>query len=112
MGGSPKAPRRGRWVILALLLTSSPADAGPREGSLPTETELDFLEFLGAWRTEDGQWADPFETEDLCMEPAIGECPYQRREREWRGGPRRNDAERRLPAESSDTRSGSREERQ
>jgi len=61
------------WITVLLLgLLSSPAFAQEpgqvREGTEESEMpSLEFLEFLGDWETEDGEWIDPEELEQIAL---------------------------------------------
>lgn len=63
------------WSLLLLLgLLSAPAmaqDPDQARKSAPQEkTEapsLEFLEFLGDWETDDGEWIDPEELEQITL---------------------------------------------
>jgi len=47
-------------------LAQAPGEA--REESENTEMpSLEFLEFLGDWETEDGEWIDPEELEQIAL---------------------------------------------
>jgi len=61
------------WSMVFLLgLSGSPAwaqEPGP-VGLPPEETEmpsLELLEFLGDWETDDGEWIDPEELEQIAV---------------------------------------------
>lgn len=45
-------------LLVAPLVAAAPPDAEP----LP---DMDFLEFLGSWQAQDGQWVDPLQVEDF-----------------------------------------------
>ena len=61
------------WSIVLLLgLLSSPALAQEPEQDRKSieDTEmpsLEFLEFLGDWETDDGEWIDPEELEQISL---------------------------------------------
>lgn len=63
------------WSALLLLgLLNSPAwaqESGQvRQAMPPEEAErpsLEFLEFLGDWETDDGEWIDPEELEQIVI---------------------------------------------
>ena len=67
----PGKARFGATVLLLGLL-SSPAFA-QEPGQVRESTEesempsLEFLEFLGDWETEDGEWIDPEELEQIAL---------------------------------------------
>ena len=48
-----------RWLLL-LLLQFMPGAAGADQAEIPSP---EFLEFLGEWQTEDGDWIGPDELE-------------------------------------------------
>jgi hypothetical protein len=61
------------WSLLLLLgLLTSPALA-QEPGQVRKSTEnteapsLEFLEFLGDWETDDGEWIDPEELEQITL---------------------------------------------
>jgi len=67
-------PGNGRlWgaVLLAGLLSSPGFAQEPgqlREGSEESEMpSLELLEFLGDWETDDGEWIDPEELEQIAL---------------------------------------------
>ena len=57
-------------TILLLGLLSSPTfaqepdQAGSEESEIPS---LELLEFLGDWETDDGEWIDPEELEQIAL---------------------------------------------
>ena len=59
-------------TVLLLGLLSSPAlaqepgQAGGSQENIETPS-LEFLEFLGDWETEDGEWIDPEELEQIAI---------------------------------------------
>ena len=63
------------WSMVLLLgLSSSPAwtqETGQVRQALPPEEaerpSLEFLEFLGDWETDDGEWIDPEELEQIAI---------------------------------------------
>ena len=61
------------WSLLLLLgLLSAPAMAQDpdqaRKNAENTEApSLEFLEFLGDWETDDGEWIDPEELEQITL---------------------------------------------
>ncbi len=60
-------------TVLLLGLLNFPAFAQEpgqvREGSENTEMpSLEFLEFLGDWETDDGEWIDPEELEQIALD--------------------------------------------
>ncbi len=65
------------WILFLTLLCS-PAQANepaPDSGNEPgvednTEELMDFLEFLGDWETENGDWVDPEEMEQIQIPDA------------------------------------------
>ncbi|QPJ64701.1 MAG: hypothetical protein G3M78_04565 [Candidatus Nitrohelix vancouverensis] len=58
----------GIWLFL-----SSPAnaqesvDAAPPETDPTEEPSIEFLDFLGEWQTEEGDWLDPAELASLPL---------------------------------------------
>jgi len=45
-----------------------PTQTGKRQQETDTEIpSLEFLEFLGEWETEDGQWIDPEELDQISL---------------------------------------------
>ena len=59
-------------TVLLLGLLSSPALAqAPGQVGTPQENmetpSLEFLEFLGDWETDDGEWIDPEELEQISL---------------------------------------------
>lgn len=59
-------------TVLLLGLLNSPAfaqESGPvREGTEVAEMpSLELLEFLGDWETDDGEWIDPEELEQIAL---------------------------------------------
>ncbi len=52
-----------KWLVIGLLLLVPLAEASPPEGG--PAPDLEFLEFLGSWETEDGKAVDPFDVDDL-----------------------------------------------
>ena len=65
-----KAHLWGTLLLLGLLnapvFAQEPGQA--REKSEDTEMpSLEFLEFLGDWETEDGEWIDPEELEQIAL---------------------------------------------
>ncbi len=47
-----------------IALVCGTATVEAREDSPPSRPDLEFLEFLGSWEMEDGQWIDPLELMD------------------------------------------------
>ena len=67
-------PGNARWwsTLLLLGLLSTPALAQQpeqaREGSEESDIpSLELLEFLGDWETDDGEWIDPEELEQIAL---------------------------------------------
>ncbi len=65
-----KAHLWGTLILLGLLSTpvfaQEPGQA--RDSSEDTEMpSLEFLEFLGHWETDDGEWIDPEELEQIVL---------------------------------------------
>ncbi len=54
----------------ALLCGAATVEA--REGSPPSGPDLEFLEFLGSWETEDGQWINPLDLMDQSFSDVEG----------------------------------------
>jgi hypothetical protein len=59
-------------TVLLLALLSSPAlaqEPGPADAAQENiETpSIEFLEFLGDWETDDGEWIDPEELEQIAL---------------------------------------------
>ena len=63
--------KAGLWSALLLSgLLSSPTFAQEPEQATSEESEapsLEFLEFLGDWETDDGEWIDPEELEQIAL---------------------------------------------
>lgn len=65
--------KAGLWsAILLSGLLSSPAFAQEPEQARKTSEEsetpsLEFLEFLGDWETDDGEWIDPEELDKISL---------------------------------------------
>lgn len=65
--------KAGLWsAILLSGLLSTPAFAQEPEQTRKTSEEsetpsLEFLEFLGDWETEDGEWIDPEELDQIAL---------------------------------------------
>ncbi len=55
--GWRRTARRGDWVLLTVLLVCQPVSAAPPLPDMAPDLEL--LDFLGTWRTEDGAWIEP-----------------------------------------------------
>ncbi len=53
--------RTGGWQLGLLLMIPMVPAAGEVQDETPS---LDFLEFLGEWEDEQGNWQDPLEYED------------------------------------------------
>ena len=63
--------KAGIWsAILLSGLLSSPTFAQEPEQTTSEESEtpsLEFLEFLGDWETDDGEWIDPEELDQIAL---------------------------------------------
>ena len=57
-----------KWFVLGFMtiLFASPAEA--KNASTLTNKDLEFLEFLGSWETEDGEWLNPLELIEKPMD--------------------------------------------
>ncbi|MFQ5483160.1 MAG: hypothetical protein ACE5ER_10415 [Nitrospinaceae bacterium] len=62
----------GAAILAAVLCQGTAASAEPPEPAGETREEvqgnppsMEFLEFLGEWEDEDGEWMDPIELEDM-----------------------------------------------
>ncbi len=53
-------------------LVCSAAMVEAREDSPPSGPDLEFLEFLGSWETEDGQWINPLDLMDQSFSDVEG----------------------------------------
>ncbi len=51
-----------KWLVIGLLLVPLAGASPPEAGPAP---DLEFLEYLGSWETEDGKAVDPFDVDDL-----------------------------------------------
>ena len=62
MNGSKKMSCRASlaFMMMSFLITSLHADEATNE-EMPS---MEFLEFLGEWETEEGEWIDPLELEN------------------------------------------------
>lgn len=61
-----------KWLVLGVMIISvSPIDA--KDASTLNNQDLEFLEFLGSWETEDGEWVDPLELIEKPMDEQEGE---------------------------------------
>jgi len=57
-----------KWlIILCVVLLGAPLARG-REPSPPLQPDMEFLEFLGTWETDDGHWVSPLEMLDQSPE--------------------------------------------
>lgn len=72
-------PGKGDWIMIMALLTftGSPAlaqdPAAQTTGGLTAETadespSMELLEFLADWETDDGQWIDPEEINEIDLQ--------------------------------------------
>ncbi len=57
-------------------LVCGAATVEAREDSPPSGPDLEFLEFLGSWETEDGQWINPLDLMDQSF-PEVEGMPTQ-----------------------------------
>ena len=62
MNGSKMMHYRVSMSVMMMLLSFSSLHA--EESSTTESPSIDFLEFLGEWETEDGEWIDPVELEN------------------------------------------------
>lgn len=65
-----KAHFWGTLILLGLLSTPVFAQEPGQAGDKSEDTEmpsLEFLEFLGDWETDDGEWIDPEELEKIVL---------------------------------------------
>ncbi len=53
-------------------LVCGAATVEAREDSPPSGPDLEFLEFLGSWETEDGQWVNPLDLMDQSFSDVEG----------------------------------------
>ena len=63
--------RLADWLVLSMILFAPSAraeDAGPAD--VP---DLELLEFLGEWETEDGEWIDPTSFEEPIELDVVGQ---------------------------------------
>ena len=60
------------WLWLLLAVTH----AGMAWAEGETQPSMEFLEFLGEWETEDGEWIDPQILESMEAETLAEEAPY------------------------------------
>ena len=66
---------RAEIGLFCILITLFSASSSWCDDSAPPETEvvaedtdmpsMEFVEFLGSWETDDGEWVDPTQFEDL-----------------------------------------------
>ena len=54
-------------AVLLLGLLSVPAFAQEPAPGRETSEDTEFLEFLGNWETDDGEWIDPEELEQIAL---------------------------------------------
>ena len=58
---------RPRWLLMLLPIVSSVVHAGDMQmdkGQTDAIPSVEFLEFLGEWQTDEGEWIDPEELDD------------------------------------------------
>lgn len=68
-----------KWLVLGSAIILWPVSTGAQEPPPLQEQDLAFLEFLGEWETEDGQWMNPLDfweerpedLEDPIMDKAL-----------------------------------------
>lgn len=63
MNGSKKMSYRVSACLMMLLCSTSILRAEQQDNT-DAMPSMAFLEFLGEWETEEGEWIDPFELED------------------------------------------------
>ena len=63
MNGSKNMNYRGRTWFIVMLCVFPPLFA-EEQTSNETMPSIEFLEFLGEWETEEGEWIDPVELEN------------------------------------------------
>ena len=65
-----KGPLWSAVLLLGLLsspaLAQEPGQIGASQQNIETPS-LEFLEFLGDWETDDGEWIDPEELEQIAI---------------------------------------------
>ncbi len=57
---------------MGCVLLCSTATVDAREDSPPSGPDLEFLEFLGSWEAEDGQWVNPLDLMDQSFSDVEG----------------------------------------
>lgn len=62
MNGSKMMHYRASMSVIVMLLSISSLTA--EESGMNDSPSIDFLEFLGDWETDDGEWIDPEELEN------------------------------------------------
>ena len=64
---------RVKWFVLVLMtmLIASPSTA--KDAQTLSKQDLEFLEFLGSWETEDGEWVNPLDLIEKPMDEQAGE---------------------------------------
>ena len=52
-----------KWLVLGVMMSSvTPVQA--KDAQSLSNQDLEFLEFLGSWETEDGEWVNPLDFMD------------------------------------------------
>ncbi len=59
---------RVSWFIVSLVFFSMTAPLVANGGEETSVPDMDLIEFLGGWETEDGDWIDPFLFDDRFQE--------------------------------------------
>ena len=63
---------RVKWLVLGVMISSvSPLQA--EDAQTLSNQDLEFLEFLGSWETEDGDWVNPLDFMDKPMDGQGGD---------------------------------------
>ena len=58
---------RVKYFVLWGLLLCSPSTVSGKDPGILTTPDLELLEFLGTWETNDGQWINPLELSEPSM---------------------------------------------
>ena len=56
--------RPAKWLVLCGVMLLSPIPVSAEEPEPLTKQDLEFLEFLGEWETDEGQWINPMDFTD------------------------------------------------